>query len=133
MERLLDCVPDELKSLIGPGAKPTLCAFKHGLCAVAGVTKVMSQDTSGCKVVGFLQDRVKCIIDPVEFRGRQYPPEVMMQMLTLLLDLKGTGRRVRIRRYDALRLLGLSMTDESWRRPGGYEFQLMYWFAGTFA
>jgi hypothetical protein len=125
VEGLVENLAQELKKLCGWGADPKRLPVLPNLASMANLPDGMGFVPAGFFIRRFLVERINTIEGPVEFGGRTLATDQLRRAVRLLLMLEGTGLSAVNRRYRALQVLGLPVSIDQFRRPGGPEYSLM--------
>ena len=125
--QLVQYLTDELKMLVGWGARPKRVITLSTLWWVAGVAEEAGHTAAGRIICNFIMDSIETLPDgPYSFKGRMYSGQVLMRCFELLLSEKAVKLRgVVPRRIRVMKLLGRKTSVDSLRRPDSEERELL--------
>lgn len=125
MEAKVELLAEELKRLVGWGSHPKRLPLQENLARLAQVPSEAGFVSAGYIIRRYLIEAINSLQGTYEFYGRTLTSEKLIRAYRLLFQIEGTGQSAVNRRYRAIKVLGLSVTIDQWRRPYGAEFELM--------
>lgn len=121
----IEQLTDELRQLVGKGAKPMRLVTLPVLRELSQVDGSLSVAQMGSAIHSYLVGGIKDMTGAYEFRGNALNDEKLRIILRILLDIHGYSQYAEKRRERVLHILGLNYPLSQMRRPHSPERELL--------
>jgi hypothetical protein len=124
-QALVELLTDELRQLVGRGAKPMRLVTLPTLREICRVDSSLTVRQKGSLIRHYLADAIQNMNGVYEFQGEPLEDGRLRRALRLLLMFEGTGQNATNRRERVLTTLDLNYPLGQMRRPDSPERELL--------
>lgn len=121
----IEQLTDELRQLVGRGAKPMRLVSCPILRDLADVDSSLSIAQMGSAIHHYLVDGIKSMNGVYEFQGKPLDAAKLCWCLRLLFEIEGVGQSAEKRRERVHHILGLRTALGQFRKPHSPERKLL--------